>query len=256
MTAVVSRARAIPLHVQIRQAIQADVTEGVLPPGAQLPPEHEYARRFGVSLAPVRQALNDLVNAGVIVRMKGRGTFVREERVEEEFDLLRSFTDNLRARGVAFTMSVVDRSVAPAPPVVAAALALGAHAESVHLRRLASIEHEPVAILESWLPADRFRGVLTVGGLDGGRSLWSALEDEFGVTLGVSRSTVEIVRLADDQADLLLQGVGTPALLLSGVAEDTAGQPVELSRTYYRADRFRFTVKSYRNGRHGAGHGR
>jgi GntR family transcriptional regulator len=125
----------------------------------------------------------------------------------------------------------------------------------IHLRRLASIEREPVTLLESWLPADRFAGLLRVRGLDAGRSLWATLEEEFGVTLGRSRSGVEIARLTDEQADLLLQPVGTPSLLLTGVAEDLDGTPVELSHTYYRADRFRFTVTSYRNRSEGAGGG-
>ena len=96
MVIAVSRSSAVPLHVQIRRAIQERIASGELGPGDRLPTEHEYARTFGVSIAPVRQALLDLADAGLVVRQKGRGTFVRGARLEEEIDLLTSFTDSLR----------------------------------------------------------------------------------------------------------------------------------------------------------------
>src|ERR1700716_1414819 len=97
---LVTRTRALPLHEQIRRVIDGQIASGQLPPGARLPTEHEYAKEFGVSLAPVRQALLSLAGSGRLVRVKGRGTFVREGKLEEPITLLASFTESLRARGL------------------------------------------------------------------------------------------------------------------------------------------------------------
>src|SRR4029077_21095212 len=99
--------------------IRGQIAAGEGRPGERLPTEHEYAKRFGVSLAPVRQALLDLVSSGLLVRVKGRGTFVREAKVEESISLLTSFTESLRSRGEAFAMQVLDQRVEPAPTDVA-----------------------------------------------------------------------------------------------------------------------------------------
>ena len=82
MPADISRSSAVPLHLQIRRAIQDEIASGVLVPGTRLPTELEYANAFGVSIAPVRQALLDLADAGLVVRQKGKGTFVRSGKVE------------------------------------------------------------------------------------------------------------------------------------------------------------------------------
>jgi GntR family transcriptional regulator len=241
----VSRASSHPLHVQIRRAIQAEIDSGRLAPGEQLPTEHDYARLFNVSLAPVRQALLDLASTGLISRTKGRGTFVSERPLEEEFDLLRSFTDNLKARGVGFRMSVLELARSVAPPYVAGQLGIRGN-DAIHLRRLAIIRDEPSALLDSYLPARRFPKLLSVDGLGDGVSLWTTLETEFGLRIGTSRSTIEIARLSDEEAELLQVAPGTPALELGAVTSDEDAHVVEVSRVLYRADKFRFTMLSQR----------
>src|SRR5258708_40091945 len=86
----VSRASPIPLHVQIRNVLLARIQDGRLKPGAQRPRERELGERFGVSLAPVRQALLDLAKEGYLQRVQGRGTFVRRTKVEQKIAILSS----------------------------------------------------------------------------------------------------------------------------------------------------------------------
>lgn len=68
--------RGVPLHEQLKEILRAEIREGRLRPGDRLPTEAELCARYRVSRAPVRQALEDLVREGLIVRRRGRGTFV------------------------------------------------------------------------------------------------------------------------------------------------------------------------------------
>jgi GntR family transcriptional regulator, transcriptional repressor for pyruvate dehydrogenase complex len=54
---------------------------GLLPPGAQLPPERDLAEQLRISRSTLRQALTTLVQSGHLVSLRGRagGTFVAEE---------------------------------------------------------------------------------------------------------------------------------------------------------------------------------
>ncbi|MEJ7697147.1 MAG: GntR family transcriptional regulator [Candidatus Limnocylindrales bacterium] len=246
MATLISRTRPAPLHDQIRRAIHARIQSGELRPGDQLPTEHEYAGQLGVSLAPVRQALLDLVAAGLIVRIKGRGTFVAESRVDTPVTLLASFTDALRSRRIAFSMTVLDHAIAPGPPYVVAALELGIGAPVVRLRRLALVRGEPAAILDAHLDAERFGRLASITGFESGRSLYRTLEEEFGTQVGKARSTLEVVRCDDDQAELLGVSLGTPALFVRSVTEDEEGRPIELADVLYRGDRFIFRIDSGR----------
>jgi len=69
-------ALGIPLHEQLKQLLRSEILEGRLRPGDRLPTEAELCARYGISRAPVRQALEDLAREGLILRQRGRGTFV------------------------------------------------------------------------------------------------------------------------------------------------------------------------------------
>jgi GntR family transcriptional regulator len=244
LATLISRTRPAPLHDQIRRAIHARIQSGELRPGDRLPTEHEYSEQFGVSLAPIRQALLDLVAAGLIVRIKGRGTFVAESRVDTPVTLLASFTDGLRSRRIPFSMTVLDQVAAPGPPHVLAALELEVGAPVVRLRRLAFVRGEPAAILDAHLDAKRFGRLVSMTGFESGRSLYRTLEEEFGTQVGKARSTLEVVRCDDEQAESLGVSLGTPALLVRSVTEDPTGRPIELADVLYRGDRFIFRIDS------------
>jgi GntR family transcriptional regulator len=241
---LVTRTRAVPLHEQIRRIIEDQVSSGQFPPGARLPTEHEYAQQFGVSLAPVRQALLALAGAGRVVRVKGRGTFVRVAKLEEPIALLTSFTESLRTRGVRVRIQLLDQVLVRADRPVALALRIRIADRVVRLRRLAFVGDEPAAVLDAFLPADRFAEVVHLEGFDDGRSLYRTLEEQFGTRLGRAESIIEVIRCTDERGDLLDLPLGDPALVVQSTTHDSEGQPIEVSWVTYRADRFRFTINS------------
>jgi DNA-binding LacI/PurR family transcriptional regulator len=65
------------LYQQLLNNLRDQILDGSLRPGARIPPELELAELHGVSRGTVRQAMNALVQAGLISRVQGRGTFVR-----------------------------------------------------------------------------------------------------------------------------------------------------------------------------------
>jgi GntR family transcriptional regulator len=246
MSVVISRASAVPLHLQIRRSLEHDILTGTLAPGDRLMTEEQYAHAFGVSIAPVRQAILDLAAAGLVIRQKGRGTFVREQRVEEEIDLLTSFTDSLRRLGVPMRVQVLELRRTSADAIVAGALGIRVGTSAVHLKRLARISEEPVAILDAWLPASSFSSLTGFDDFEAGRSLYATLEAEFGVRLGLARSRIEVARSTEDEARLMGLGEGSTLVRIASVTQDTVGRIVEAAWVTYRADRFVFTMTSFR----------
>ncbi len=70
------------LYVQIASQIRAMIEEGVLMPGAKLPPLATLATEFSCSRATVREALSSLRGQGLIEFRHGDGTYVRTASVE------------------------------------------------------------------------------------------------------------------------------------------------------------------------------
>src|SRR6266849_7543275 len=171
-TMPVNRDSPIPLHHQVRSYLLGCIERGELLPGQKLLQEREYSARFGISLAPVRQAILDLVKEGYFYRVPGRGTFVREQKVEEKISILASFSESMRAKGLNAVLRVVELHVGIAPPTVRAMLETEDQ-QFVFLQRVASVEGKAIALLSSYLPARLVSGIET---LDfNGRSLYKTL---------------------------------------------------------------------------------
>src|SRR5690606_32830280 len=69
-------ARRQPLYQQIYEQLLEDIRTGKYPPGSQLPTEKELAQAYGVSRITSKRALTELADAGLIERIRGRGSFV------------------------------------------------------------------------------------------------------------------------------------------------------------------------------------
>lgn len=61
---------------QIADQIRESILAGDFTPGEKLPPERELAEMFGVSRPSVREALNILASAGLVMSYQGGGTVV------------------------------------------------------------------------------------------------------------------------------------------------------------------------------------
>src|SRR5579863_349446 len=241
----VNRDSPVPLHHQLRQSLQDQIERGSLRPGQQLPHERQYAEYLGISLAPVRQALLDLVRLGYLHRVRGKGTFVRDDKVIEKISLLGSFTDSLRSQGLepAFTVTCAAR-MAP-PPEVRDAFG-GKPRKLFRLDRVAAVADGPLALLTAWLDPARFPDLAAQ---DFSRvPLYATLERLYGVQMGRALSTIEVVQLRDEEAALLQLPPGASALQVQGTTFDQNDRATEVSRVLYRADRFTFSLESHRVG--------
>lgn len=93
-----------PKHVQLG-AILRDLVEHELPPDSAVPSERELAERFGVSRLTVREAIGRLVAAGLLTRIRGKGTFTARPRLETP--PLTSFTQEIERHGMTVTSMVL-----------------------------------------------------------------------------------------------------------------------------------------------------
>jgi GntR family transcriptional regulator len=241
----ISRGSPVPLHHQFRQLLQEQIERGRLRPGQQIPHERRYAEQLGISLAPVRQALLDLVRQGYLLRVRGKGTFVRDDKVIEKISLLGSFTDSLRSQGLEpdFTVTCAE---AVAPPAQVRDAFPGRPRRLFRLDRLASAAGGPLALLTAWLDPDRFPDLAEQDFTK--VPLYATLERLYGVKMGRALSTIEVVQVRDDEAGLLQLPIGAAALQVQGTTFDQDDRATEVSRVLYRADRFTFSLESHRVG--------
>lgn len=67
----VDRGSPVPLYFQLAQQLEAAIEDGTLTPGSLLGNEIDLAGRLGLSRPTVRQAIQSLVDKGLLVRRRG-----------------------------------------------------------------------------------------------------------------------------------------------------------------------------------------
>ena len=77
----IDRTSPVPLYFQLAQHFEAAIRSGALKVGARLENEVQLAERLGLSRPTVRAACQYLSNKGRVVRKRGAGTLVANERI-------------------------------------------------------------------------------------------------------------------------------------------------------------------------------
>jgi GntR family transcriptional regulator len=231
----------IPYYIQLMELLKKQLEDGDLEPGDRIPSESELGEMYGVSRTVVRQALRELELAGLILRRKGRGTFVTEPKIAESLvQKLTGFYQDMVDRGRQPTTQVLSREILPANDTVASNLEIKIGSLVHCIERLRFIDDEPIILVKTYLP-DALVPNLESYDLEN-QSLYAVLENEFGLVLARGKRTMEAVPATEREAQYLQIGIAEPLFLLDSVTYLEDGRPIEYYHAVHRGDRSRFEV--------------
>jgi GntR family transcriptional regulator, N-acetylglucosamine utilization regulator len=226
-----------PLYLQVERNLLRRMESEEWKPGEQIPTEAELCSAYNVSRMTIRQALARLVDRGLLVRERGRGTFVRDASLTAGARGVTSFTAELAELGLAAGSRVLEhRVVTAAQELDAVALSVGGDAPLLRLRRLRTGGGLPIGVQTSLLPLERFPGLDTFDFKD--RSLYSALRETYGLLPVEAIETFTVVGVPAPDAEILEVEAGAHAFHVERLTLDARG-PFEHVRSVMRADRYR-----------------
>ena len=141
----------IPLYAQLVGIIKRSISSGALAIGDLLPSEAELCRALNVSRNTVRQAIGELEDEGLVVRKRGKGTFVADP--------------NTNRRGVRYSFTTEVSSLGKTPSLHTGGLRRY-RPHSCHLRedgaaggtsvycftRVRNVDGEPLILETSYYP--------------------------------------------------------------------------------------------------------
>ncbi|MEO1089541.1 MAG: GntR family transcriptional regulator [Pseudomonadota bacterium] len=205
-------------------------------PGEALPPERRIGSDYNVSRVTVRRALEQLTADGLIEARQGAGTFVTE-RVRQPLSVLTSFSEDVRARGMAPTSEWLDRGTGIASPEEAIGLGLKPGQGVTRLARLRRADGTPLAIERAALVPDVLPDPLVVD-----ESLYAALDRRQARPVRAVQRLAAI-GLLGRAAEWLEVAPGSPGLLIIRVGYHADGRPIEYTRSEYRGDRWDFITE-------------
>lgn len=229
------RTGPVPLYFQVASRLEQAIIGGHINPGDRLEDEISIGKRLGLSRPTVRRAIQDLVDKGLLVRRRGVGTQVVQDRVSRAVELT-SLQEDLERAGHLPSTRLLANEVVEADADLARALGTRVGAPITRIRRVRFSENAPVAVLLNYLPESA--GEFADDELEK-RGLYDMLRAR-GFTIKVANQTIGARRTQQDEHTLLEIPKGAPVLTMDRVAFDISGSAIEVGKHCYRSDRYRF----------------
>ena len=233
------RSEGIPIYVQIREALRAEITREVLKRGEKLPSENELASQFKVSRMTIRESIEDLVDEGLIYRRHGVGTFVAYPHLQRDHTRLTSFFDKAESDGVHVRATLLNKDVLSAKPKIAQALDIPVGSKVIRVKTLRFVDNVPITVHDAYVPHELFACILNEN-LEV-QHLWTLFEKSgYKVKRAIQR--LEAREATKDIAHLMKIKEGAPILFKERTVYADDGTPVEFTYCYNRGDIYSLTV--------------
>lgn len=239
-TNALDQTSGVPLYRQIIDILRAEIVSGQV--SAEEPmTEAKLIDRFGVSLAPIRQALSELTRDGYVYRKQGRGTFpVVGPRVDRPVGLKTGdLYRYLALQGLKPSSSVTGIERVSGSEAIRSRLGLAEGENLLHFTRLMTLDGQPFALNDIYIRAPEDFSPSEEDLKDGG-SAFALLESRYGIALEHAEHEAWATSATKDVASTLKLETGSPVLVIDTVFYLTGGVAGGWRTAVHRPESFKF----------------
>jgi GntR family transcriptional regulator len=233
---------ALPKYQAISQEIIRSITTGRLVPGMHVPSENQIISLYHVSNTTARKALLEVERAGLAVRIKGKGTVVKAVPVTRSATRILGFTRNMIESGFAPSTHVISQEI------VKKGYSAHINGRRYHMqgpvcriKRLRFGDSLPMMVEVRYISCALCPGIEK---LDLRSSLYDLYEKRYGLSLTEIHQMVSAVTLDLEALDLFGLNESGPGLLVEGVTFRGKEMILEMEKSLYRGDLYRFAVRA------------
>jgi GntR family transcriptional regulator len=220
--------------------IAREVADGRLVPGTRLASERRLADDLNVSRETVRQGLRMAEEAGLVVRIATRGTFVAPPRVDQDLGVMDAFDSTVRQLHLdpAYRLCGVD--VVRADRDQARQLAVRPGDDLLSVKVLGQGSGLPLAYYESVLP-ERVAKRLPADPPWGAKATYQVAAEAMGAGDLIVAQEFDSIAIPREMAQILRVRTNGPGFKVISVFR-LKDDPIELRTAWYPGSRYRFRV--------------
>lgn len=242
---MINKHSPIPIYHQLEELIKHKINTAELRAGEAIPSEREYAEIYNISRMTVRQAVNNMVNEGLLYREKGRGTFVAKKKFEQNLTGLTSFSEDMTKRHHTPSTVIISLQPMKHSPLIIEKLKLMPTDLIYEIKRLRLADNEPIALETIYTP-HKLVGPIEKSKING--SFYNYIEQHLKLKLTHGIQTIEAALANKDEMKYLKIEKDDPVLLMQRttfISEDK-DVPIEFVKSAYRADKYKFHLEMKR----------
>lgn len=236
---MVNKNSSIPIYIQLKKIIKERIENKAYLPGQIIPSEKELTEKYNISRMTVRQAITDLVNEGVLIREKGKGTYVAKNVIEKRSEL-QSFSEDMKGRGMVPGSRIIKFEEVKATEEVMEYLKVQPDEKVYFLNRLRLADNTPMAIEYCYLPSKLFPDLFKYNMENW--SLYEILKNDYKLEIGYAEQNIRAVKMRKNEAILILNQEKGFGLLASRILYSIDNVPVEYTKTLYHPERYVYNM--------------
>lgn len=243
-----SEASDVPLYIQLASYFRIQIQNGVLQPGDMMIAENSLCDLLNVSRTTVRQSMNLLVEEGLLVRYRGKGTFIANFKIKRNMNHLYSFTEDMLMVGAKPVSKVIKAEVLETcPEEIASILKLPtAHTPVFCLERLRLANQDPILWERTYIPYYLCNKIET---FDFSQvSLYQVLNETYHLDMYHAKETLDAILLSKREAALLdCAASKCVGYKITRISYLDSGFVFEYTTSVTRADKCTYQFDLYKN---------
>ena len=229
-----------PVYIQIHNQLRENIENGHWKVGQKIPAERELAAEFGVSRMTLRQAIQTLVDEGVLERRVGSGTFVASRKVQDKMAGVTSFTELMIAAGKKPSSKTISYHLTTPSQSEIERLKLEPDERVLRMERIRYGNEIPICYEVATVPA---KLVENFSKTEITSSFYRTLEKKANLYPGPAVQWVSAISATEKIAEYLRIRRGDALLHLIQLSYLQDGRPFEYVHTQYVGSRFEFVLE-------------
>ena len=143
-----------PRYFLLQQNLKKQILSGFYKDGDLLPSENELSNYHKITRSTVRQALDNLVKEGYIIKRKGKGSIVRNKKTSLGLLSVKGFSDVVKGKKYEVRSEILEKpSIVPWPENFFYSVSnIEKQSGCIYLKRLRYVQDDPVMLEYTYLP--------------------------------------------------------------------------------------------------------
>ena len=152
----IDKSSPVPLYFQVKEFIMNKIEHNEWKLNSAIPSELKLCEEFQISRGTVRQALNDLINEGYLIRKHGLGTYVNRPTYVNPVSSFYFVELNERNKKAKLKRKIFSKKVIEPNEKIKKIMDININKELYEIKALLLIDKNPICLEVSYLLKDLF----------------------------------------------------------------------------------------------------
>ena len=224
------------LYIQLTRIFLEEIKSGKWQLNQRISSEEELCKKYGVSKVTVRQAVNNLVSDGYLMKLQGKGTFVVSVLPVVGLSMKTQLTEEMFGKEVKVEKEVLFKGIKEPSPDIRSYLRTTDKIYHFLCRR--TVNGNPAYLDESFIPYLMLPEIEQLDIIH--NSLYLVLQEKAIKKIFRVVQTIEVQQVQGYPAQYLDLTEGVPVLAVHRLLLSSDNTPVGYTRFLGRSDRYKF----------------